>query len=478
MKIKLVSFAFALWATQVYSIENIANPSKYHHIGACYYYDHPKYGRSHLTLVCVKSYGQYNFFTSNVSSICLNHQQLNSQGYRKTWVGSMNFDQVCERPELPNNLFKVYSNLDTFNMSYLGLTSLPVNMFWHAAKLIRLNVSHNQLEEIPSFLFHKTVKLTEVDFSFNKINTIDDFAFAGDFNLEKMYLSHNKLNDLNEKIFKYLSHLKHFDICGNNLVEIKPGLFSSLTKLQTLNLAFNRLKTLNANSLPTHLNQMKSLSFENNQLQEFIGFNSAHIGKMKIIGIDSNRFNCSYLHTLLQLISWKNLDTISNRINCSNVESTTTEANELSTTTIRPTTISTSTAAPILSTPKPTLKSTNTENVTTTFDPNGEKTLEEIHQSTEENGSIDSRDQKFDAKHEKSHKFIFIALLINTTALIVIIVVLFSYCLCKNTLRRSHFTQVVYEPNTADLRNYFENKDYEEIFPKHLHSKCDDAMFY
>ncbi|XP_055306560.1 phospholipase A2 inhibitor-like, partial [Sitodiplosis mosellana] len=151
-------------------------------------------------------------------------------------------------------------------MSYLGLTSLAASMFSDASNLRNLRVSHNEITEIPSLFFYVNQLLTKVDLSYNKIEIVGDHAFASDI-------------------------------------------------LELLDLSHNQLKTLSADILPTHLDRMKSLMIGNNQLHELFGFYSSRISNMKIVGIDSNQFNCSYLNTLSQMIS-TNLDSNLHQLDC------------------------------------------------------------------------------------------------------------------------------------------------------------------
>ncbi|XP_055301911.1 leucine-rich repeat transmembrane neuronal protein 4-like [Sitodiplosis mosellana] len=302
-------------------------------------------------------------------------------------------------------------------------------MFSDASYLHRLNLSHNEISEIPSFSFYKHKKLNEVDLSYNKIEIVGNYAFAGDL-------------------------------------------------LELLDLSHNRLKTLSADILPTHLNQMKSLIIGNNQLHELIGFNNSRISNMTIVGIDSNQFNCSYLNTLTQLIS-KNLDSNLHQLDCDLVNVRTapvTMMTRIFTTTWREmleekfsttmfTTESNTTSthlppttqtypSPTQGPPKSVIRTTMKIMKTTLIDlPKATTTWKEKVLPSKEYGSNGSHDQKLDIKHEDFHKFILTVLLINTVGLIIIAIVLVSYFLRKKSLKRGHFTEVVYRVNMAEQQN-------------------------
>lgn len=261
--------------------------------------------------------------------------------------------------------FSAENNVEILNLSFNKIAELKLKTFHKLTHLRHLQLSNNQIVEIPSFLFHKTPQIVDINFSFNKIRRIDDFAFFSDIHLNKLNLSHNQIVVFDKQIIASLSNLTHLDISWNqikqlkinavrsthsllyldlsgnpikkmcqktflkltklqhlnvsqiSLTEVKPGTFSNLTALETLDLSYNRLKTLDVNILPPPPNQLVVLSIENNQLHELNGFTAERIPHAKIVGIDSNPFNCSYLRAFFQLITPKHLGTISNQINCS-----------------------------------------------------------------------------------------------------------------------------------------------------------------
>lgn len=266
--------------------------------------------------------------------------------------------------------FAVGNHLKYLYIAHNNISTLSVETFQKLTELKQLSISHNQITELPSFLFHKNEQLTEVDLSSNKIRKIDDFAFAGDFklksvnlssnqlttfqkrfsdnhaNLTHLDLSHNRistlkadtfenlrdlqmldlsgnmLNKLDSKTFENLKSLEVVNLSRNRLTEIQAGMFATLVNMHILDLSFNALKVLNAVALPTQANQLELMVIGNNQLHELIDFTSERIPNTKIIGIDSNLFNCTYLDVLFQSITWKHLDSILKRIECNSANET------------------------------------------------------------------------------------------------------------------------------------------------------------
>lgn len=267
--------------------------------------------------------------------------------------------------QIDSNALPSGNHLEILDLSFNNISDLNVNTFQMFGELKQLSLSNNGIVEIPSFLFHTTGKLIDINLSFNKIRKVDDFAFSGDFDLKKLNLSHNQLIVLHRKIVENLSNLSHLDVSSNqitvlmadafecleniiyldlsnnpirkvdnqsfwslvklqqlilsntSLLQIDVGAFSTLQNLRILDISNNRLKMLDVNILPMLPNQLKSFSIANNELRELNGFSNARISDTKIIGIDSNQFNCSYFERLFLAVTWKHLESITKRINCS-----------------------------------------------------------------------------------------------------------------------------------------------------------------
>lgn len=98
---------------------------------------------------------------------------------------------------------------------------------------------------------------------------------------------------------------------------VENGTFANLIWLHTLDLSYNKLITLDINTLSPRPYLLEVLSIGNNQLQQLNGFNKSFLPNAKIEGIESNRFNCSHLNKLFQTITWKHLSLDENGYSCS-----------------------------------------------------------------------------------------------------------------------------------------------------------------
>lgn len=248
-------------------------------------------------------------------------------------------------------IFGDENQLKVLNLSFNNVTDLSTISFQRLDKLERLQLSHNQIHVIPSFQFQNMEQLIEIDVSFNQIEKIEDFAFVDDFqrlkilnlshnqlnytefigelvNLTHLDVSWNQINILPTNVFQELRHLQYMDVSANpiehigrdtftwsiklqhlNLSQtllstIQPNTFITLRNLRTLDVSNCRLKRLNRNILPPYL-KLQLLSIANNQLTELSGFSTENIHNTIIHGIDSNHFNCTYLHQFLLSFVWK-----------------------------------------------------------------------------------------------------------------------------------------------------------------------------
>lgn len=483
----------------------------YEYIGECHYYEYSCPERCNLTFICVENERETNFFRVGYNLRCKNGYERSKSSF-----GTINFID-CEQPPIPNNIFEMYTNVHTFNLSYIGLTSLQVDDFEGAKNLVRLIAAHNELTEIPSFLFHKTEKLTEIDFSFNKIERIDDFAFYSDIHLEKLNLSFNRLTVLNKQIldihsnltqldvsqnrisnlkadtFENLRKLAYLDLSGNsiqklhsktflnlvklqylnvsfnNLTEIKSGTFLSQTKLQTLDLSNNQIKILDSAIFPSQTIRLKLLMIERNLLRKLTGFTSAHFPNMKIFGIDTNQFSCSFLKEFFQSITPKNLGNISSNLNCSS-----TDTNES-------TTVSLGETSTMVLVKKPSKSSgvfiEKTEKVKieqqTTTQP---RTLPVTKPTTQtpppQAQNINNTIQHYNTtvikvySDEDSTKHFQITTWVNAVGLLVIGIALFWILLRIRSQQQNTFTNVAYSQNEGESMSTLENTEYGNITEK------------
>lgn len=159
----------------------------------------------------------------------------------------------------------------------------------------------------------------------NLIEKLNNETFTNLVELKHLNFSHNKLSEIQFGTFSHQRKLKSLDLSSNqikmlhaNILPLQSGQtkFENETGLEAINLSNNQIRSLSSNICPTPLTHLKWFSIGNNQMRELIGFNATFIPMAIIIGFDRNKFNCSYLETFFESITWKHLDLISTRIEC------------------------------------------------------------------------------------------------------------------------------------------------------------------
>lgn len=272
------------------------------------------------------------------------------------------------------NAFAADNQVEILNLSHNKFNELSPNTFYRLTKLKKLLMSQNQIIKLPSFLFLNCKELVEIDFSYNLIEEMDIFTFSGNFSLKKINLSHNQLlyfdkafvedhsdleylNISNNRIkvfdsfesgrnlvsldlsgnfimilesMEYFVNLKYLNLSENKIVGIMPGTFLNQENLEILDLSNNKITTLSLNIFTLPLDHLKLLSIGNNQLHRLNGFTEYSIPNTKIAGLDSNKFDCSYLKCFFRSITWQQLDSIPTRIKCIPVNDTMSETSTLS----------------------------------------------------------------------------------------------------------------------------------------------------
>lgn len=306
------------------------------------------FGKNHINYIDSAAFPLKN----KLAMLLLDHNDLSefeaNTFERLTHLRFLNLE-YNKLTRIPANLFAQNSALEEITLHFNQIIELPVNLFQNLTKLQTINLSNNQIEKIPSFLVNDSVHFLSIDLSMNKIRVVDDFAFAGASNLKNLDLKDNQIKHLSLSNFHQDNYLDSFDISNNQIMEldsfdtlrrltslesnhnpirkiksntfakvvdleyiylrnisltqVEPGAFSTLQKLRLLDLEDNQLITLDANVLPPLPNALKHIFIGDNQLRELNNITAELIPNGRFYGIDSNKFNCSYLDKLKEVLT-------------------------------------------------------------------------------------------------------------------------------------------------------------------------------
>ncbi|XP_055301908.1 podocan-like [Sitodiplosis mosellana] len=319
----------------VLTLIHVAHSARYQNIGSCYYFD-GSFADCNLTLICVSSAAYHNIFTDDSKTICAN-QHLYAEyedGYRKPWIGTINF-QDCERPVIPSNIFELYSNVHTYNMSDLGLTSLQMNSCQHAKNLLKFNASMNKIIELGKNQLGDCKFLIEADFSFNRISKIDPDFFPVENQLELLNLRFNNISELAVHSFQHLVELKQLLLSNNQIIQIPTFLLHTMKNLIEIDFSYSKIAKINAFTFSGDF-ELEILNLSHNQLVslEWKFFKNGNLKHLEQLDLSSNSIGEIKSGTFSSMINLRVLNLAQNKLKSLNANILPPRAKHLKTLTI------------------------------------------------------------------------------------------------------------------------------------------------
>lgn len=193
--------------------------------------------------------------------------------------------------------------LSELDLSHNEITHLPADMFESSRRIRVIDASNNFLKEIHASVFKNLNSLEILNLSNNKIISIESIILPSlrildlsnnsitdlDFGFDKAYpqltdlnLSHNNLNDSINGTLTLIKKLQHLDISYNNFNLLDNENFNHLSHLITLNLSHNEIKSLEIQTFPDSLLELR------------VGFNflteiPKNLLKIQILSIEYNQ---------------------------------------------------------------------------------------------------------------------------------------------------------------------------------------------
>lgn len=236
-----------------------------------------------------------------------NLTKLNEQSFGKTLLTHLNLSHNAIHEYTVNTL----NNLQTLDLSYNNLTILDGTTFDKSSALEIFNVSHNHIESLNSI--GNLSELIELDVSYNDITNLGSDAFIKLGNLANLNLANNPIKMLNSNPFSMNTNLLQLNLSHTGLTFIKSGTFSKPYKLQSIDLSGNDFKRFDFNVFLPRLYELHTIFLDGNKLIDLNGFRRSLFPELKVIGIQDNAFNCSYLRHFFEIIAWHELNIYSDR---------------------------------------------------------------------------------------------------------------------------------------------------------------------
>jgi len=156
---------------------------------------------------------KYKCTFTNVNSVDDMTTAISSTSFTPPTIISISFNQ-SNLSELPDRVFKDYSNLKAVDGSNLRLNTITSNSFGNILSMDLITLSFNQIKSLTTKVFANK-KIKSLDLSNNLIDFVDESAFAGS-EIDRINLSFNKIKDV-----AFVNLFKFFNILQMNNNEIE-----------------------------------------------------------------------------------------------------------------------------------------------------------------------------------------------------------------------------------------------------------------
>jgi len=134
---------------------------------------------------------------------------------------------------LPDGIYDIYSNLDSFYVTKSGLQS--IEGFKFSPKMTKAIFDYNAIKSIRSDTFSTTPNMERISFRGNQIRTLQPGTFNGMPNLRFVRFSGNNIQKLAGNTFASNRNLEYISFHGNNMANIGADLVKQMTKLKEVN---------------------------------------------------------------------------------------------------------------------------------------------------------------------------------------------------------------------------------------------------
>lgn len=226
--------------------------------------------------------------TSNGCKILLSNNNLTSLD------GAMiNHASVLD---ISNNPLK-WSEIIT-NATIQRMTNTLSTLCYIGELLVMLDASNSQIANV---IASNTSVLRELHLANNKLTAIGNLTSLS--SLYYLDISFNTITDINVETFSNMTQLKTLKLKSSGIFTLDYGIFAHQINLAELDISYNHLKHINMKVL-SFLFNLKTLNVDGNDLTSLDMNDLQHIlPKLERIGISDNKFNCSYLISVVVLLT-------------------------------------------------------------------------------------------------------------------------------------------------------------------------------
>lgn len=194
-------------------------------------------------------------------------------------------------------MFKRLIALQTLGLNNTSLSFACDNPFERLTQLSSLDVSHNNLSSVNFSMLSKTLnRLEEFRAAHCQINNTWLAIQHLSTSIRKLDLSGNHIESIVEKTFTHLTNLEELKISCANISHFETSSLKHSTKLITLDISYNKLQTIDVQSIPSVL---KQLNLEGNNLVNVDNFKRSHLPDLMTLAISKNQLQCNNLQHII-----------------------------------------------------------------------------------------------------------------------------------------------------------------------------------
>lgn len=226
--------------------------------------------------------------TSHGSKIFLSNNNLTSL------EGAMVYNAAVL--DISNNPLK-WSELIT-NATIQTMTNTSSTLCYIGKLLVMLDASNSRIANV---IVLNTSVLRELHLANNKLTSIANLTCLS--SLCYLDVSFNTISDINLETFSNMTQLKTLKLKSSGILHLYYGIFAHQINLAELDISYNHLKRINMKVL-FFLLKLNTLYVDGNDLTSLDMDDLQHIlPKLKRIGISDNNFNCSYLISVVVMLT-------------------------------------------------------------------------------------------------------------------------------------------------------------------------------
>lgn len=191
-----------------------------------------------------------------------------------------------------DSTFKRFTELQNLKLSNTTLSFASSNPFQANSNLLFLDISHNNLTDLNFTMLSETFnQLISINASECQIQHASEIIRHLKYVIAKIDVSGNFIGNFDANIFKWFIYLEELNLSNTSISDFDPAILESLTELNILDLSYNKLQTIDLESMTDKLNWINLQGNELKKIDRFAPKTSHNIS----LGIEGNYLPCVYI---------------------------------------------------------------------------------------------------------------------------------------------------------------------------------------